>query len=156
MWVTVEGASSCTTEVDSGVPQGTVLGPFSFLGFINYLNQQVSAGTTIRLFTDDCLLYRQIKYPKEQDNLQCDLESLEKWIKVWGMRFNPTKCTVLRSHRSQKPFTRLYSLYGEILSESSEAKYLGVVISSDLLLKKQANTVSQKASNTLNFIRRNL
>ena len=156
MWVTVEGASSSTTEVDSGIPQGTVLGPLLFLVFINDLPQQVSAGTTIWLLADDCLIYRQIKYPKDQDILQCDLESLEKWIKVWGMRFNPTKCTVLRSHRSQKPFTRFYSLCGEILSESSEAKYLGVVISSDLLWEKQVNAISQKASNSLNFIRRNL
>ena len=42
------------------------------------------------------------------------------------------------------------------MSESLEAKYLGVVISSDLLWEKQVNAVSQKASNTLNFIRQNL
>ena len=72
------------------------------------------------------------------------------------MRFNPTKCIVLRPHRSQKPFTRFYTLCGELLSESSEAKYLGVVISSDLLCENHVNAVSQKASNTFNFIRRNL
>ena len=156
MWVTVECASSSTTEVDSGVHQGTVLGPLLFLVFINDLPQQVSAGTTIWLFADDYLIYHQIKSPKDQGRPSMWSWTLEKWTKVWGMCFNPTKCTVLHSHHPQKPFTRFYSLWEEILSESSEAKYLGVVISSDLLCEKQVNAVSQKASNTLNFIRRNL
>ena len=155
MWVTVECASSSTTEVDSGVHQGTVLGPLLFLVFINDLPQQVSAGTTIWLFADDYHIYRQIKSPKDQGRPSMWSWTLEKWTKVWGMCFNPTKCTVLHSHHPQ-PFTRFYSLWEEILSESSEAKYLSVVISSDLLCEKQVNAVSQKASNTLNFIRRNI
>ena len=155
-WVTVEGASSSTTEVNSGVHQGTVLGPLLFKVFINDLPQQVSASTTIWLLADDYLTYHQIKSQKDQDVLQCDLESLEKWTKIWGMRFNPANSTVFCSHRSQKPFTRFYSLCGEIMSESLEAKYLRVVISSDLLWEKQVNAASQKASNTLNFIRQNL
>ena len=69
---------------------------------------------------------------------------------------NLAKCTVRRSHPSQKPFTHFYSLCGEILSQSSKAKYLGGIISSNLLWEKQDNAVSQKASNILNFILQNL
>jgi len=52
--------------------------------------------------------------------------------------------------------TRLYTLGGEILSIATEAKYLGVIISSDLRWDKQVNAVTRKASGTLNFISRNL
>ena len=43
----------------------------------------------------------------------------------------------------------------EIMFESSDVMYMliGVVISSDPLWEKQVNAISQKASNTLNFIR---
>ena len=57
--VVVDGQTSNSASVESGVPQGTVLGPLLFLLHINDLPQSVQS--TVRLFADDCLLYRPIK-----------------------------------------------------------------------------------------------
>ena len=59
MQVVVNGESSELASVDSGVHQGTVLGPLLFLCHINDLPDQVES--TVRLFADDCLLYRCIR-----------------------------------------------------------------------------------------------
>ena len=99
--VQVGGALSSPTSVDSGVPQGTVLGPLLFLLHINDLPQVVSS--QVRLFADDCLFYRGIRCREDQLALQRDLTTLSKWGDTWGMKFNAAKCNIMRISRSQTP-----------------------------------------------------
>ena len=72
--VVVDGVSSSLADVDSGVPQGTALGPILFLLHINDLPSIVSS--KVRLIADDCLIYRQIKSNNDQIELQRDLNLL--------------------------------------------------------------------------------
>ena len=95
--VVVDGSSSESARVKSGVPQGTVLGPLLFLTYINDLPSTVSSQA--RLFADDCLLYRSIKCRADQEKLQRDLSGLQDWADQWGMCFNLSKCSVLRVSR---------------------------------------------------------
>ena len=48
---------------------GTVLDPASFLVYINGLPDSI-CHSTLRLFTDDCLLYKAIQSPHDAINLQ--------------------------------------------------------------------------------------
>ena len=59
----VDGKTSDTEEVMSGVPQGTVLGPMLFLMYINDIAENINSN--IRLFADDCVVYRQIDSPQD-------------------------------------------------------------------------------------------
>ena len=93
MKVVVEGEQSKSVTVESGVPQGTVLGPLMFLCHINDLPDVVRS--QVRLFADDCLLYRKIKSNEDHVLLQKDLTELESWASRWGMRFNAKKCYVM-------------------------------------------------------------
>ena len=65
--VVVDGSSSESARVKPGVPQGTVLGPLLFLTYIIDLPSTVSS--QVRLFADDCVLYRPMKCRADQEEL---------------------------------------------------------------------------------------
>ena len=127
MRVICEGAQSSDAKVGSGVPQGTVLGPLLFLCHINDLPERVKS--KVRLFADDCLLYRQIRTDKDKAALQEDLLSLEKWAEECGMRFNAKKCYIMHISPKRKKHTHMYSLSGHILESVHDNPYLGLQIS---------------------------
>ena len=77
MCVVVEGDKSRQVNVGSGVPQGTALGPLLFLCHINDLPERVSSH--IRLFADDCLVYRTTNTPVVNKHLHQDLDILQRW-----------------------------------------------------------------------------
>ena len=118
--VVVDGSFSNFADVESGVPQGTVLGPLLFLLHINDLPSCVNS--KVRLFADDCLLYREIKNNQDQIDMQRDLDALMDWGSTWGMKFNAKKFNIMRVSRSRKPLQHFYSLGSEILKEVSDAK----------------------------------
>ena len=134
----------------SGVPQGTVLGPLLFLLHINDLPSVVSS--KVRLFEDDCLIYRNTKNKEDQIALQKDLNLLENW----GMRFNAAKCNIVRVSQTRDPKLFNYSLTGQALEEVMDAKYLGVTLSNNLEWSKHIATMTNKANSKLSFLRRNL
>ena len=72
--VVVDGQSSDTVPVISGVPQGTVLGPLVFLLFINDLPTGLTSRTYI--FADDCIIYRQIRKEDDHHIIQNDFDKL--------------------------------------------------------------------------------
>ena len=102
MQVVVDGETTGPAPVVSGVPQGTVLGPLLFNIYINDMPQTVTEGTSIRLFADDCLVYRRIESPEDQQILQNDLHNLQQWAERWGMRFNASKCNIMHIARPRK------------------------------------------------------
>ena len=76
--VVVDGDYSTCKQVRSGVPQDTVLGPLMFLIYINDIGDNLNH-FTIRLFADDCLLYKTISYRDDADRLQDDLDKCQEW-----------------------------------------------------------------------------
>ena len=145
---------SRSVTVKSGVPQGTVLGPLLFSLYINDIGNNINS--TIRLFADDCLLYKTIANSDDPKELQNDLNQLVEWADKWQMRFNPSKCYHLQISRSKKSFAHHYEMMGTILEKVKSQKYLGVEISENLSWKKHIKNSSSKANKVLNFVRRNL
>ena len=148
------GCVSDPVEILSGVPQGTVLGPLLFLVYINDITQCVSS--SCRLFADDCIVYRKINSPTDIKILQDDLLQLEKWADLWHMKFNIDKCMVMLITLKKNPLPFEYHLHNRKLSTVTEAKYLGVLLDSELSFNHHVYATCKKANSVLSFLRRNL
>ena len=148
------GEKSEFVSVDSRVPGGTVLGPLIFLLYINDLPHSVHS--SVHLFADHCRIYKTISSLDDTTTLQHDLDSLHEWGLRWGMSFNVTKCNIMHLAWSRQPITKFYTLGGEIIQEVSQAKYLGVMKTSELGWSTHIDIISNKANSTLGFLRWNL
>ena len=151
MKIVIDGEESEEATIDSGVPQGKVLGSLLFLYHINDLQDAVKS--SVRLLADDCLLYRNIKTERDHTILQQDLANLEISATNWGMRFNAKKCYILSIRNKSQ---RMYTLDGHILQQVQNNPYLGLQISEDLKWTTHIINVAKKANSTLGFLRINL
>ncbi len=102
------------------------------------------------------IVYRTIETVQDQIQLQKDLDALKKWADIWGMRFNASKCQVMRISRSRSPHEKFYTLCNEILKQVDKTKYLGVTISDDLSWSPHVEYIANKANKVLGVLRRNL
>ncbi len=139
--IVLQGSQSYETEVKSGVPQGSVLGPCLFLFYINVLPDTLASN--VCLFTDNTVVYLAIGQQQNTTTLQDDLSKLEQWEQKWGMEFHPKKCQVLTFSRKQNTVTFDYKLHGHRLERVKEAKYLGVTFQQDLQFSTHINMTSK-------------
>ena len=95
--VAVDGCLPAVSEVLSGVPQGSVLGPVLFLIFINDIIDICSGEVTIKLFADDAKLYSVITSSNHLASLslQRSLDNLITWSSIWQLYINIIKCNLL-------------------------------------------------------------
>ena len=73
------------------------------------------------------------------------------WYNTWGMRFNVTKCNIMRVSWTHDTKLFNYSLTGQVLEEVMDAKYLGVTLSNDLEWSKHIATMTNKLTPSFCF-----
>jgi hypothetical protein len=150
--VCIEGIESSWRQVESGVPQGSVLGPVLFLIYINDLDSRIL--NLILKFADDTKLYGSVANDKERANLQKDLETLEKWSLDWQLPFNVDKCKVVHYGKNNQDFK--YFIDKRELKKEVEEVDLGILTTNDLKTSKQCRQAYNKASRMLGMIRRSI
>ena len=163
--VLISGKFSSMRNAQSGVPQGSILGPLLFIMFIDDISEGISPGTQLSLYADDTKIWRQIVTESDVLRLQKDIEYLHDWSLSNKMRFHPDKCKVLSvtskisdtiSLLSVLPFYNfVYSMGGISLDYVDQEKDLGVIVTSNLDWKDQCSKVLSKANQKLGMARRN-
>ena len=128
--VRVGGELAEEIRVTSGVPQGSVLGPLLFLAYVNNIAKNIESN--IRLFVDDCVIYRKILTKDDMKKLQRDMVRLGEWSVENRMKINPSKSKAICFMRARTKVPLNYYLLGMLVPEGSGCKYLGIILHSAL------------------------
>ena len=149
----VNSSFSKWSELLTGVPQGSVLGPLLFNLFINDFFYLFDNETDVCNYADDNTLHTC------DISLTCLMEKIEKaseialeWFEYNGMKLNPDKCQLLIS--GHKYEVMIGNIKDTQVIETHNAKLLGVLIDSGLKFDAHVNTICKKASNKLSALSR--
>ena len=118
--VVLNGQSSSWLDVNAGVPQGSVLGPF-----LVYLPDNLVGKA--KLFADDTSIYSTVfDITRSSQILNQDLCTIKNWAYQWKMVFNPDPSKqateVIFSHKINKITPLVFyflSCYNRSLSKTS-------------------------------------
>ena len=148
--ILANGEASSPSEVTSGVPQGTVLGPLLFIILINDLGEDVF-NSFISLFADDTRITKHIKSEEDIEEFQNEINKVYKWCKNNNMMLNTTKFEVLKHGKDEElknDFNYFTPDHEEIIERKEVLRDLGIQANEkatfDDHINKVCNTVNRK------------
>lgn len=152
--VRVNEVTSDWCSVDSGVPQGSVLGPILFTLFVSDIPGEVK--NIIEMFADDTKMYAAIVKSSSAASLNSDLAKLHDWSIRMQMRFHPEKCKALHLG-SNNPHSQYHMPKSDGSTHTLQAvtseKDLGVTIDDKLKFSDHVNSAVSKANRVLGALR---
>ena len=110
-----------TLQINTGVPQGSILGPFLFLVYINDLPSYIGNISKIAIFADDTSIVK--AGPRNQCFLQTDSDRINNWFCYNKLSLIISKCEVVNFGIG---IPNDLTLNNEKLPKRNSCKYLGV------------------------------
>ena len=149
--VKVNGELGSETEVLSGVPQGTILGPLLFILFISPM-PSIPEHSHISSYADDTKL---VKGRNNQDvsKLQQDLEQIYQWVNQNNMALNGDKFRVITyGASSDMDIITLSDPNAQSIDCVSSIRDLGVTLQSDGKITQQLHEKVTKGAQMCGWI----
>jgi exonuclease III len=150
---------SSPRAIRTGVPQGSVLGPFLFLLFANDLSSFVNGGQ-INCFADDTIIYVSGETVAEvTEKLQKCLHGVQVWYNRNKLKINATKSNIMLLGTPQRlKFMNqdefIISFDGVFLKRENCVKYLGVTIDSNLSWDQHISIMCKTIAHKIAILRR--
>ena len=153
-FVSTSGFESVISNIDFGVPQGSVLGPLLFLIYINDLHQAIKYNKT-RHFADDTNILAKNKNLKQlKKYLNLDLRNLCSWLKANKISLNcsKTELMIFRHPNKQLNYNLKIKINGKKLLPSKCVKYLGITLDNHLNWSYHVESLSTKLSRAVGML----
>ena len=154
--VVINGFQADYSNIESGVPQGSVLGPLLFLIYINDLERNIKSN--VKFFADDTMLFSIVNdHILSASELNHDLNVINQWAYQWKMEFNPDPnkqaTELLFSCKSNSPNHPSLFFNGTVVPKVTEQKHLGLILDSKLSFERHINEKIIKAKKGIGIIK---
>ncbi len=152
--VVINGKSSSFKNNNSGVPQGSVLGPLLFLIYINDLVYNLKCQSY--LFADDTSLFDSGEtFYDSASRINEDLETISNWAKKWKIKINANKTEGLLISRTGRCYaTPKILLNGCHVSFVTSHKHVGIWLNTKLDWKTHIENLASKANKRMGILRK--
>ena len=154
----INGKLSDEKQIICGVPQGSNLGPFLFLLYINDLPNCLET-TNARLFANDTtLLATGLNTVEVEAKLNHDLLNVDQWLKANKLTLNEgkTEFMIIGSRQRVPSFEQgpLIKLGDKVIKRVLHKKTLGVILDEQLKWDKHIEEQSKMISKSIALLRR--
>ena len=149
--VKVNSSFSNWSQLLSGVPQGSVLGPLLFNIYINDLFLELVNTHTCNFADDTTLSVSGQNLEDLIHELEDDCWSAILWYENNFMQLNQSKCHLLASGTHEHLFVRVGE---EMIWESRKEKLLGILLDKNLDFEEHLSVVCKKASQKVSALAR--
>ena len=153
-FVSINNTCSDYSDITSGVPQGSVLGPLLFLICI-YDFQRCSSKLDFYLFADDSNLFYASKSLSDIESIiNAELVRVKTWLSANKLSLNIAKSNFVIFHPTQKKktFNIRLSVNDKHLKEELYIQYLRVMLDSYLNWKAHVSHVMKKTRKNIGLI----
>ena len=154
--VVLNGQLSLWSNIESGVPQGSILGPLLFLIYINDLSEGLT--TNAKLFADDVSLFYVVdNINLSATNLNSDFSKINAWANQWKMAFNPDpnkqtqEVIFSKIRRTSHPSL---TFNNNSVKQVQFQKHLGVYFDSRLDFREHLQNMFHKINKTISLLRK--
>ena len=151
MKVILDGHSSNCYSINSGVPQGSVLGPTLFLIFINDLPNSILS--KLAIYADDTTIYSFLGKTNDVSdkvemtaNLEDELRTVVEWGKKWLVLFNASKTKLLSISSFRTPFLPSVLMNDSELTESAQIRLLGLTFRNNVSWNPYIESIAKSAA----------